>query len=619
MAETLRQLNTDVAGSTDPATGNIMIQLIFLLALLLCLIPLIPGVIGLILPAFSWLPPLGHQTPGLSAFTTVIHWPGLGESILLSLFTGLGSTILALLFTFTILQRYWDSEGWRRLERTLSPMLAMPHVAFAIGFAFLLSPSGWLYRLLETVGIPTGQAFSLIQDPYGVGMMLALAIKETPFLLMMSIPVLQQLQTARLLTVATSLGYSYRQSWLKVIMPQWLPLIRLPLFAVAAYGLSVVDVALIIGPTRPTTLAVLIWQWFNEPDLHLLPRAAAGALLLLWLTALTLLLMRLCEHALVRGWKSWQLNGARAHRHRRLNAFRLFRCPAPISASKNYASSSMASSSTTGLGLYWPFVAIPVLVIPVLAVWSVALRWRFPDLLPSRYSLRFWQQEMLSLFELAANSLTLALASSLTALILAIGCLEYRQQTQRGLPIWLIATPLVVPQLSLLFGVQIATYLIPGQHYWLWVYWSHLFFVFPYLYLTLDGAWRSYDIRLDQCSRSLGMTTWQTWWKVKRPQVQPAMIMGLAVGISVSLAQYLPTQMLGAGRISTITTEAVALASGQDRRVSAIYGLIQGSLPFFFFTLAFVANRLTSHYRHGRPYTRSTLADDTVCGKPHYK
>jgi putative thiamine transport system permease protein len=64
-----------------------------------------------------------------------------------------------------------------------------------------------------------------------------------------------------------------------------------------------------------------------------------------------------------------------------------------------------------------------------------------------------------------------------------------------------------------------------------------------------------------------------------------------AVGVSVSLAQYLPTLMLGGGRFATITTEAVTLSSGFDRRVMAIYALWQAVLPFIFFLLAIILSR----------------------------
>lgn len=50
-------------------------------------------------------------------------------------------------------------------------------------------------------------------------------------------------------------------------MPQVWPLIRLPVLVVLAYSLSVVDMALILGPSNPPTLAVLLTRLFSDPDL----------------------------------------------------------------------------------------------------------------------------------------------------------------------------------------------------------------------------------------------------------------------------------------------------------------------------------------------------------------
>lgn len=572
-----------------------MIRALYFITLLICALPFIPGVLGLILPAFSWLPSLGMLTANVNAFALVASWPGISHSVLLTLLTGLGSTAFAVVFCFLLLRQYWNSPYWQRIELSLSPMLAIPHIAFAIGFAFTFSSTGWFFRALEALGFNTDGWFSIIRDQYGVGLLLALAIKETPFLLLMSIAVLQQIKVTPLLSVASALGYSHKQAWLKVILPQWLPAMRLPIFAVAAYGCSVVDVALILGPSRPVTLSVLVWQWFNDPDLNLLPRAAVGALLLLSVALFILVLIRALEWYLLQYCRQWQVSGAHAAQSQAIAPRRHYHL------------------------LYTPLVGVSVMAVVLLLLWSFAQRWRFPDLLPTSYSLRFWQQESLFLLELSANSISLALLSSLCALILAIACLEYRQKYQRGLPVWLIALPMILPQLSLLFGMQISTYFIPGNCYWLWVAWSHLFFVFPYLYLALDGPWRNYDIRLDQCARSLGFNGWQTWWRVKRPLLLPAIWLALAVGISTSLAQYLPTQMLGAGRISTMTTEAVALASGQDRRVSAVYGLLQGMLPFIFFTLAIAASRYSLRANRSHQQKRRANADDIITAKPHYR
>ena len=59
-----------------------------------------------------------------------------------------------------------------------------------------------------------------------------------------------------------------------------------------------------------------------------------------------------------------------------------------------------------------------------------------------------------------------------------------------------------------------------------------------------------------------------------------------AVGFAVSVGLYLPTLLIGAGRWPTITTEAVALAAGGDRRVIGATALLQALLPFAGFALA---------------------------------
>ncbi|WP_442957545.1 ABC transporter permease [Photobacterium sp. 53610] len=564
-----------------------MLYLLFIASLIICCLPLVPGLVGILLPALSWLPMAGLNEPGFQAFGQAFSWPGIQSSVWLTLFTGVLSTLLALIFTFLILQKSWGSRRWHTVESWLSPILAIPHVAFAIGFAFTFSSTGMIARLITSLGGDPGQ-FSLLQDPYGLGLTLALAIKETPFLLLMSLSVLQQLNVSRLMAVGSGLGYNHAATWISVILPQWLPRIRLPIFAVLAYGISVVDMAMILGPTRPPTFAVLVWQWFNDPDINLMPRAAVGALLLLLLGLALLALFRVFEWLICRGWQQWQYAGHRQHH-------------------------------LPGRHLHWPLILVPMMVIPVLITWSVALRWRFPDLLPSRFSLQFWQQETAFVAELIATSLLIAAISTLIALILTIGCLEYREKTGIGLPGWLIAMPMVLPQVSLLFGIQVTTYLMPGQHHLLWVVWSHVLFVFPYLYLALDGPWRSFDRRYTQTASSLGLSALEAWWRVKRPMLMPAMCLAIAVGCSVSLAQYLPTLSLGAGRVSSLTTEAVALASGQDRRVSAIYGLLQGLVPFLLFIIAMLASRYYQTKMTAEKTTRNSEPHVLIREKPHYK
>uniref|UniRef100_UPI0040484CB2 hypothetical protein n=1 Tax=Limnohabitans sp. TaxID=1907725 RepID=UPI0040484CB2 len=58
------------------------------------------------------------------------------------------------------------------------------------------------------------------------------------------------------------------------------------------------------------------------------------------------------------------------------------------------------------------------------------------------------------------------------------------------------------------------------------------------------------------------------------------------MGFAVSVAQYLPTLYVGAGRFVTVTTEAVTLASGAQRSLMSAYAALQMLLPVLAFALA---------------------------------
>jgi putative thiamine transport system permease protein len=60
----------------------------------------------------------------------------------------------------------------------------------------------------------------------------------------------------------------------------------------------------------------------------------------------------------------------------------------------------------------------------------------------------------------------------------------------------------------------------------------------------------------------------------------------LAIGFAVSVAQYLPTLFIGAGRFATVTTEAVTLAAGAQRSLSSAYAWLQWLLPVLVWALA---------------------------------
>ncbi|MES0880441.1 ABC transporter permease [Roseibium sp. SCP14] len=533
--------------------------------------PVLAGLAGSLLPAFGYLPALGYDTFSQAPFRQLFSTPGLGKSVLLSFGTGLAASVFSLAIVLVFTAGWFGTRIFRQLTRFLSPLLSIPHAAASIGLAFLIAPSGFLARLFSpwATGWTRPPDFLVLNDPYGLAMTFGLVAKEVPFLFLMTLAALNRPHIQDYFKAGASLGYGRMASFFKVVLPQIYPLIRLPMLAVIAYSTSVVDVAQILGPTTPPPLAPRLVAWMNDPDLSKRLMASAGAILQLSVSAAALLfylvLERLCAVAL-------KLRYASGHRHNREKLAR-----------------------KSGLAVMVAIISAMVLAIAVLGLWAVAKSWWFPAPLPQRWSLGRMSDAISMGTPALTATLAVAILAALMATALTLWLLEARSfrnvRTGRRLN-FLIFLPLLVPQVSFLFGLQVL-FLIAGlSGTFLSVLFAHLIFVFPYAFLALSDPWKRLDPRFAKAAASIGASRMKIFWKIQAPLLLRPILVTFAVAVAVSVGQYLPTLMIGAGRIVTVTTESVALASGGNRQVAALYALLQLIIPFVVFTLAAIVPSL---------------------------
>ena len=549
-----------------------------LLTLAVFLLPIGAGLLGTLLPAFGWLPALGGERFTLSPWRDLLAAPGLETAVLLSLGSGLGATLLSLALTLGVCAAFQGRPLFRRLQRLVAPLLAMLHAAFAIGLAFLLAPSGFLARLVSPwlSGWERPPDLARVQDPWGLAMTLALVAKETPFLLLMALSALNQVPAARLVTAGRTLGYGRAAAGRRFVLPAVYPQLRLPLFAVLAYSLSQVEVALILGPTTPPPLAPLVLEWFADPALSRRFQGAAGALLQLALVAGCIALWLAAERIVAGTWRRRLESG------RRGGSGRLLR--------------SLAGG---GFGL---LLAMALATLLLLALWSVARQWRFPGLLPGEWSLETLQRALPALGAPFGTTLAAGLVAALLAVGLVLGCLEHEARrrvamTRRALA--LVYLPLLLPQVAFLFGVQVLLLLGRLEGTWPALVAVPLLLVLPCAFRSLGDPRRALDPRLAITARTLGLPPWRVFLRITLPVLLRPVLAALAVSFAVSVGLYLPTLFAGAGRLTTLTTEAVALASGGDRRLAAVYALLQAILPMAGFLLALWLPRLVWRRRRG--------------------
>lgn len=538
------------------------------LTLLLFLGPVVAGLLGTLLPAFGYLPALGGTALSLEPWRQLMAAPGIASALEVTLLSGGLSTAVALAITVVFFAAGHGTRAFTRAKQGMTPLLAVPHLSLAVGLAFLMAPSGWLARLISPwpSGWQVPPDVTLVQDHYGIALTLGLVLKETPFLVLTTFAALGQVRADDQLRMARSLGYGPVQAWLKVVLPLVYPQIRLPVYAVLAYSLSVVDMAIVLGPTTPPTLAPLVLGWFNDPDLAMRFQAAAGATLQVLVVAGAIALWWVLEMIVAFLARPWLVGGARGGSGRPARAL-----------------------AWSGLAVLFGLSCGSILS---LIVWSFTQRWRFPAPWPEQLSVETWSRQLDALAQPAWTTLAVGVAATLAALVLVAGCLENesRQHHRPGRgALTLVYLPLLAPQISFLFGVQILLVSADLDGGWLGLVWTHLLFVLPYVFLALADPYRSLDSRYARTALALGKSPWIVWSRIKLVMLLRPVLVAAAVGFAVSAAQYLPTLFAGGGRLSTLTTEALSLAAGGNRRVVGVFAFTLAVLPLLGFALAIAA------------------------------
>ena len=504
----------------------------------------------------------------VEAWRSLLNNPALVKSLLLSLWTGLVSTLLAYGLTAWIISRNFTGLRLQAWVKRLPLMLAVPHAAFAIGLVFLLSPSGWLLRLLSPwfTGFEWPPAWQTSQDPFGIGLIIALVAKETPFLLWNAATQLSrddvQTRWQREHALAQTLGYSHSTAFWKVIWPQLAVRLRWPLLAVLAYGLTVVDMAIIIGPASPPTLSVQAWQWLQDADAVTNDVGAAAAALLatclLVLVAVAAVYVRVSRHLskLTSGQRGLQVRFA--------------------------LRSSPSIKIIHAVGI---LLSLYIAIMLILAISSVSGVWRFPTVFPQTYTFAAWYSVWQS-SATVGTTLSLAAFSSTLVVVWCVAWLELAPPAWDAVLRKLLYLPLLIPSVLWVIGLHRMSLSLGVDGQWLGLLVAHMLAVLPYVFIALAPAYLGFDTRYGQVSASLGRSRIAFLLQVKWPLLRASLASAFAVGFAVSVAQYLPTLFIGAGRYQTVTTEAVTLSSGGQRSLTAAYAWLQFILPLLCFAFA---------------------------------
>ena len=261
-------------------------KLIIALFIFICLLPLVLSL------GYSFLYSIG-AVGLLSDGLTLQHWADLfrGEflnSMLYSLWIALASAGIALMLALTVLftlHRHFQSPGMYRL---LFLPLTIPPIVVAFVILQMYAGSGILSRVLNQTGVIDGirQFPALVQDPYGIGILLAHVFIVFPFFLLVLLNLYQHEKLDEIERVASSLGADTAtirfKLQLPILMRGLFPLLILYIiFFMGAY-----EIPLLLGQSSPQMISVLILEKLQRFNLGDIPVAYSMAV---WYAAICII------------------------------------------------------------------------------------------------------------------------------------------------------------------------------------------------------------------------------------------------------------------------------------------------------------------------------------------
>lgn len=212
---------------------------------------------------------------------------------------------------------------------------------------------------------------------------------------------------------------------------------------------------------------------------------------------------------------------------------------------------------------------VVLLLLPLLplALWSMADRWEFQSILPTKIGLN----GITTAIDQGAPGALLAsfaLALSVAAIATPFGAIAARSLVRGWAPAprfltALLMAPVALPPLAAVFGVNVLLLRasVPSM---LGVIGVLVVLAIPYTTFSMRVAYAAHDMRFEEEARSLGASRQYVLWHVHLPLLSTALARSAFFAFLVGWNDYLVTLIVGGGQLVTLPMITASMASGID-------------------------------------------------------
>jgi putative spermidine/putrescine transport system permease protein len=236
---------------------------------------------------------------------------------------------------------------------------------------------------------------------------------------------------------------------------------------------------------------------------------------------------------------------------------------------------------TTLRAIFILFFAVFIIgPIVVLALWSVAQQWFWPNLLPTAFTLRWyeWAATTPNVFHSLQMSLIVAVAVTIATTIVAVpaGIAIARYQfVGRNAIRTLFSVPLLVPYISLGVGIASFFYTVGLTGTLAAIVLAHMIAALPFGVMIISAAVEELAPEIEEAALSCGALPRTVFLRVTLPQLIPALLAQAGYVFMLSMDEFTLTLLVSSPETATLPVQMYsAIGEGYLQISSALAMLL---------------------------------------------
>ena len=239
------------------------------------------------------------------------------------------------------------------------------------------------------------------------------------------------------------------------------------------------------------------------------------------------------------------------------------------------------TNSNIFLNFFLYLILFTILVpIIILIIWSFTSQWPWPNLLPTKYSLRAikevtapYSRVFSTLLSSILLSLSVAILSALVGIMTA-RALAFYDFLGKGFIDFLSISPNLVPSTVFAMGIHVIFIKMSLADTIFGVIIVHLIYTLPYSINIMKDLTKSIGVEMELQAYVLGASPLKAFTHITLPLLTPGIIGSITMAYIISFSQYFITLLIGGGKVKTFSLLMVPFIGKGDRSLGSAYALV---------------------------------------------